>query len=163
MKIMKAYIWDLDGTLLDSYGSIVSSLESVSRECGIRDSREDILKAVKQESVSAYLRSLSERTGKSSAFLYERYRDTSHLKIEEIGLIPGAVDTLARGILSILTGAGRQAAFWTGSDWLPSLRRSSRPNTDFSQSLPATACGIWWTDTAWTKRKPPTSGTGRWM
>ena len=28
----KAYIWDLDGTLLDSYGSIVSSLVSVARD-----------------------------------------------------------------------------------------------------------------------------------
>ena len=34
MGIIKAYIWDLDGTLLDSYGSIVSSLVSVARECG---------------------------------------------------------------------------------------------------------------------------------
>ena len=92
--MMKAYIWDLDGTLLDSYGSIVSSLVSVSRECGEQDSRETILKAVKQESVSAYLRDLSERTGKDNAFLYRRYREISHERMDEIGLIPGAAETL---------------------------------------------------------------------
>ena len=60
MLTVEAYIWDLDGTLLDSYGSIVSSLAGVSRECGVQDGREEILKAVKQGSVSAYLRSLSD-------------------------------------------------------------------------------------------------------
>ena len=94
MGILKAYIWDLDGTLLDSYGSIVSSLVCLARECSMEDTREVILKTVKQDSVSAYLRSLSERTGKSNAGLYQRYREISHARTDEIGLIHGAVETL---------------------------------------------------------------------
>ena len=94
MHILKAYIWDLDGTLLDSYGSIVSSLMTVSQEYGMQDSREEIMKTVKQGSVSAYLRNLSERTGKDNAFLFQRYRQVSHEQIDEIGLISGAMETL---------------------------------------------------------------------
>ncbi len=94
MGILKAYIWDLDGTLLDSYGSIVSSLVSIAHECNAEDSREEILKAVKQGTVSAYLRSLSERTGKDNASLYQRYREVSHARMSEIGLIRGAAETL---------------------------------------------------------------------
>lgn len=94
MRILKAYIWDLDGTLLDSYGSIVSSLVNVSLECHQRDSREEILKAVKQGSVSAYLRNLSDRTGIDNDFLYQRYREISHERMDEITLIPGAEKTL---------------------------------------------------------------------
>ena len=30
--MLKSYIWDLDGTLLDSYGSIVSSLVAAAQE-----------------------------------------------------------------------------------------------------------------------------------
>ena len=59
MERLEAYIWDLDGTLLDSYGSIVASLAEVAKECGAADSDEKILKAVKQGSVSGYLRDLS--------------------------------------------------------------------------------------------------------
>ena len=91
---MKAYIWDLDGTLLDSYGSIVSSLVSVARACGTEDEREEILKAVKQGSVSGYLRGLAGRTGKETAELFGTYRTVSHERMDEIGLIPGALETL---------------------------------------------------------------------
>ena len=94
MLTVEAYIWDLDGTLLDSYGSIVSSLAGVSRECGVQDGREEILKAVKQGSVSAYLRSLSDRTGKDCGALYRRYREISHGRMDEIILVSGAAETL---------------------------------------------------------------------
>ena len=91
---MKAFIWDLDGTLLDSYGCIVSSLVCVARECGAAETREEILKTVKQGSVTGYLRALSEQSGKEFAALYQLYREISHGRMDEIGLIPGAVETL---------------------------------------------------------------------
>ena len=87
--MIHTYIWDLDGTLLDSYQSIVSSLVEVSGE-----SFDDIMKAVKRGAVSAYLRGFAERSGEDYAVLYQRYREISHGKIEEITLIPGAVETL---------------------------------------------------------------------
>ena len=94
--MIKAYIWDLDGTLLDSYGAIVSSLVCAARECGEQDEEAAILKTVKRESVSAYIRELSERTGKDPRELYRLYRLFSHDSRMEakIGLIPGAAETL---------------------------------------------------------------------
>ena len=88
--MLTSYIWDLDGTLADSYGSIVSSLETVGRECGEEDSSETILRAVKQGAVSAYLREMSARSGRKYELLYQRYRTVSHERLEEITLIPGA-------------------------------------------------------------------------
>ena len=94
MERIKAFIWDLDGTLFDSYGSITGSLAEVAGECGAADSSETIMKAVKQGSVSGYLRALSAECGKSTEALYERYRTVSHARMNEITLIPGAAETL---------------------------------------------------------------------
>ena len=103
MKELKACIWDLDGTLLDSYDSIVSSLVDVSREFQIMDSYEDVMKAVKQGAVSSYLRTVAAElagrgTGECSAvydLLFRRYREVSHDRLSQITLIPGAKVTLA--------------------------------------------------------------------
>ena len=92
--MLKSYIWDLDGTLLDSYGSIVSSLSEVAGECGLEDSFGDIMKEVKLSAVSAYLRELAGRCGGDYAQLYGRYREISHERLGEITLIPGAFKTL---------------------------------------------------------------------
>ena len=94
MTGMKAYIWDLDGTLVDSYGTIVSGLADVAAECRVPDSHEDILKAVKQGAVSVYLRELAGRCGTDYSLLYRRYREISHTRDNEITLIPGAKETL---------------------------------------------------------------------
>ena len=94
MNELNAYIWDLDGTLFDSYGSIVSSLVSLAAECLVPDSSIQIMKSVKQGAVSSYLRDLSARSGADYDFLYRRYREISHSRMDEITLIPGAVETL---------------------------------------------------------------------
>ena len=89
-----AYIWDLDGTLLDSYGSITASLMEVAGRCGTGDPAETILKTVKQESVTAYLKDLSVRCGRNTEELFRMYREVSHAKINEITLVPDAGETL---------------------------------------------------------------------
>ncbi len=94
MTELKAYIWDLDGTLLDSYGSIVSSLLEIAEEYRIPDTYEEILKAVKRGAVSVYLRSLAARRGADYDALYRRYREITQGRMEEITLIPGAAETL---------------------------------------------------------------------
>ena len=94
MERLQAYIWDLDGTLLDSYGSIVASLAEVAKECGAADSEEKILKTVKQGSVSEYLRDLSAVSGRNTETLYRLYRTVSHARNHEITLVPGAAETL---------------------------------------------------------------------
>ena len=95
MEKLKACIWDLDGTLFDSYQSIVSSLVDVATACGVPDTAEKIMKTVKQGAVSAYLRDLSAACGKGTAELMQMYRTVSHAKMDEITLIPGAAETLA--------------------------------------------------------------------
>ncbi|MBR6165474.1 MAG: HAD hydrolase-like protein [Clostridia bacterium] len=107
MPDLKSYIWDLDGTLLDSYGSIVSSLVSLSGECRCPDSPAEILKAVKHGSVSAYLSALSGRSSMEYEFLYSRYREISHGRVEEITLIPGALETLE----SLKSGGAQQFVY----------------------------------------------------
>ncbi len=94
MDRLKTCIWDLDGTLFDSYGSIVSSLVEVAGQCGSADPPDLIMKAVKQGSVSAYLKGLSAVTGKDTGTLYEMYRTVSHERMDVITLIPGAAETL---------------------------------------------------------------------
>ena len=94
MERLQAYIWDLDGTLFDSYGPIVSGLLEVAKECGVPDTREQILKAVKQGSVSGYLRDLSAGSAKNPETMYRLYRTVSHMHDNEIVLIPGAAETL---------------------------------------------------------------------
>ncbi len=105
---MKAYIWDLDGTLIDSYHSIVSSLEEMARENRLPDSCGEIMKAVKQGSVSGYLRGMAERCGVLYASLFQRYQEISHERLEQIALIPGAKDTL-----TVLRAAGAEHFVYT--------------------------------------------------
>lgn len=101
MTELKAYIWDLDGTLFDSYDSIVSSLMDIAQEYRIPDSYDEIMKAVKQGSVSGYLRSLTGQLADGNhdcadyASLYRRYREISHERLDRITLIPGAAETLS--------------------------------------------------------------------
>lgn len=105
---INAYIWDLDGTLFDSYGAIVASLAELAAECGAADQNTEILKAVKQGSVSGYLRELSARTAAEYDFLYRRYREIIHIRMDEITLIPGAANTL-----KALTDAGARHFVYT--------------------------------------------------
>ena len=120
MKMLNAYIWDLDGTLLDSYGSIVSSLVMLAGECRAPDSAAEIMKAVKRGSVSSYLRDLAGRCGGEADALYQRYREISHERMNEITLIPGAAETL-----SALQTAGAEHFVYThrGKSTEPLLER----------------------------------------
>ena len=93
---MRAYIWDLDGTLLDSYGVIVEGAAATAAEAGLYDSADKVLRAVKQKSVSAYLNDVSARSGIPFRQLMEQYRAHSHELDGRITLIAGAAETLQR-------------------------------------------------------------------
>ena len=93
---MTAYIWDLDGTLLDSYGVIVAGAKAAAEEAGLSDTEDEILKGVKGESVTAYLRGVSDRTGIPFEEMKERYRFHTHALDDRITLIDGAAETLER-------------------------------------------------------------------
>ena len=93
---MAAYIWDLDGTLLDSYGVIVAGAKAAAEEAGLSDTEDEILKGVKGESVTAYLRGVSDRTGIPFEEMKERYRFHTHALDDRIMLMDGAAETLER-------------------------------------------------------------------
>ena len=93
---MRAYIWDLDGTLLDSYEMITAAAFRTGAEAGAKDTEEDVHRAVKQGSVSAYLRDVSARTGETFEDLFARYRAYTHRTDDRIRLIGGAREALER-------------------------------------------------------------------
>ena len=68
-----ALIWDLDGTLLDSYGVIVDSLHQIYLEKGIEIDKKEILFDVINESVSAFIKKMEERFGVPFDALKDRY------------------------------------------------------------------------------------------
>ena len=93
---MTAYIWDLDGTLLDSYGVITAAAAETAAEAGQEDPEELVYKAVKQGSVTAYLKDVSARSGTSFEKLMERYRFHTHAHDDLITLTEGAAEALER-------------------------------------------------------------------
>ena len=117
---MEAYIWDLDGTLLDSYDVIVEAAARTAEDAGVRDDKGDVLKAVKQGSVSAYLKDVSARTGETTENLFQHYRTYTHGMDDRIGLVDGAGEALER-----LQRAGAVHFVYThrGSSSEPILRR----------------------------------------
>lgn len=93
---MTAYIWDLDGTLLDSYGVIVEGAARTAAEAGLHDTAADVLRAVKQESVTAYLNDVSVRSGIPFSRLLALYRTYAHGLDDRITLTDGAGETLEK-------------------------------------------------------------------
>ena len=91
-----SYIWDLDGTLLDSYGGIVAAARKTAEGAGIQDPEDQILKTVKRESLSAYLRDVSARCGVPFETLLQQYRTYTHLTDDGIVLMDAARATLDR-------------------------------------------------------------------
>ena len=117
---MTAYIWDLDGTLLDSYEVITEAAALTAADEGIHDPSGHVLKAVKQGSVTAYMQEISSRCGKPVGELFEQYRQYTHRLDDRIRLISGAKETLEE--LQVL-GAEHFVYTHRGSSSVPILKR----------------------------------------
>ena len=59
--LMKYFIWDLDGTLIDSYGVIISSLKEALEENNLFFTTEEIKKEILSKTVSNFLSNLEEK------------------------------------------------------------------------------------------------------
>lgn len=70
-----AFIWDLDGTLLDSYEIIVSSLQEAYRESGIELEAEEIRREVITQSVGDFIVKMEKETGIPFERLKERFSE----------------------------------------------------------------------------------------
>lgn len=68
-----AVIWDLDGTLLDSYGIIVGSLYQIYLEKGIVLDKKEIMYDVINESVSFFIKKMEQQYGIPFDDLKDRY------------------------------------------------------------------------------------------
>ena len=93
---MTAYIWDLDGTLLDSYGVIVEAAAKTAADEGINDPKDYILKVVKQKSCTAYMEEIGNQCGKTVREVFAQYQKHTHALDDLITLIDGAKETLER-------------------------------------------------------------------
>lgn len=84
------FIWDLDGTIIDSYEIIVDSLLQVVKECNLPYTYQEIYDFVKSKSVSAFIELLSTRCNHDKHQLKSRYSKISYLRTNEVKCIRNA-------------------------------------------------------------------------
>ena len=88
------FIWDLDGTLLDSYGVIVSALYEIYFEKGIKLDKKEILHDVLNESVSFFIAKMEKQYGIPFDELKDRYSIISGKEKENIKIMRHAIEIL---------------------------------------------------------------------
>lgn len=79
-----ALIWDLDGTLLDSYGIIASSLQETLEEFQIQMPLEEIRRLAKEGSVSAVVALAAEQSGRPTQDIKAQYSAISGGRVLDI-------------------------------------------------------------------------------
>lgn len=90
----KAFIWDLDGTLLDSYGVIVSSLHQTLEELGVPMDEAEIRRRATEGSVSDVVACAAAETGRTGQEIKGRYSEISGARYLEIPAMPYAREAL---------------------------------------------------------------------
>ncbi|MBR5128110.1 MAG: HAD-IA family hydrolase [Roseburia sp.] len=90
----KALIWDLDGTLLDSYGIIVASLKETMAELGVCTSEKEILNYVITYSVSAFINKMADELGIAPEEIAKRLSEIGGAQNLEIKPMPNAIEIL---------------------------------------------------------------------
>lgn len=108
----KAVIWDLDGTLLDSYDVIVESIYLTFQEFGICITRESIHQHTIEFSTKSLFHQIAEQYGLPAEQLQQRYSHISGSKYMEIKPMQHAMEILqaldARGVQNLVfTHRGR--------------------------------------------------------
>ena len=91
---MVTVVWDVDGTLIDSYAVMSGSLFKSLSKRGIRMSEEEILKEIKEYSVGSLLDRLHDSCGINREEINREYTEYGNLRLEEIGLIEGVAEVL---------------------------------------------------------------------
>lgn len=89
-----SFIWDLDGTLFDSYAIIVSAVFQALEECGIRVDREIIFRDVTVTSVSDFVQQIAAQHGCDKAALFRRCCTIQTSQDDHIQLNPHAAAVL---------------------------------------------------------------------
>lgn len=94
MKKNYKFIWDLDGTLLDSYEIIVNCLQKTYKEYDILLSKEYILDHIIKDSVKSFMKEISEEYNILLETVNERYSQISNNEKDNIKLIKHAKEIL---------------------------------------------------------------------
>ena len=90
----KAVIWDLDGTLFDSYPVIVESIYLTFQEVGVSLTREEIKEHAIRYSSNALFYEVAKERGLAAEMLFQKYREYSRARINDITIIDGAIEIL---------------------------------------------------------------------
>ncbi len=93
MKLF-SLIWDLDGTLVDSYPSIIPAAQEVCAGFGLTYSAETIYDKSIRFSVGAFLESAAAEHGMDPAPLKARFNALNDTRIDAIQPMPHAAETL---------------------------------------------------------------------
>lgn len=97
----KTVIWDLDGTLFDSYDVIVESIYRVVKENGLDISKDEIHHHAIAFSIKSLFAKISQETGIPAEALQQRYSQISGSQYSLIKPMTNAVEVLEK-----LTGKG---------------------------------------------------------
>lgn len=91
----RAFIWDLDGTLLDSYEAILDGIAETYAHYSLDFDRETVHAFILQQSVQSLLEEVAGEHGLDAEEM-NRYRASSlREKNAQVHLMPGARDILA--------------------------------------------------------------------
>lgn len=89
-----SFIWDLDGTLIDSYPVLIGSLQKTLSGYGILQTEEELREYALRYSVRSYLEKTAAETGIPFAQLKSRYSALTRERISGNRLMPGAKEAL---------------------------------------------------------------------
>ena len=103
-----SFIWDMDGTLVDSYPAIVPATQQACHEYGLNFSSEYIHEAVIRTSVGAFLEHECKKHGLDPAPVKTRFNHLNDSHIDAIRAIPHAEITLR-----LLTLSGHKCFVYT--------------------------------------------------
>ena len=90
-----AFIWDLDGTLLDSYEAILAGIEETYRQFSIPYDKAEVRAFILQTSVQNLLEKVGEERGLDADMLNQVRAQSLAEKNAQVVLMPGAREILA--------------------------------------------------------------------
>jgi len=89
-----SFIWDLDGTIIDSYEIIVENLATVAEQLNLTYSRNEIYQFVKSKSVRAFFDVLSDRSDYDKDQIKKMASEINDQRADDIKSIPHAAYVL---------------------------------------------------------------------
>lgn len=90
------YIFDMDGTLIDSYLGITNSTLKALKEFNIIKEFDDVKKGILSSSVYEYLKQTSNLYNINFQDIYDKYKENREFTQNEYSFMPNVIDTLVK-------------------------------------------------------------------